>query len=104
MLNGEIGDYVTLARKDRNGEDWYVGGVTDENERTLDLPLDFLDPGKTYVAEVYRDGDGGGIDGDPHSIAIETREARKGDAWSIRIAAGGGFAVRFKAPGALPGS
>jgi alpha-glucosidase len=104
VLNGEIGDYVTLARKDRNGDDWYMGGVTDEKERTLDLSLDFLDPGKTYVAEVYRDGDGGGIDGDRHSIVIETREARREDAWSIRIAAGGGFAVRFKAPHALPGS
>ena len=51
------------------------------------------------MAEIYRDGDGGGIDGDRHAIAIETREARMGDAWSIRIAAGGGFAVRFKAPG-----
>ncbi len=104
VLNGEIGDYVTVARKDRNGEDWYVGGITDESERTLDLSLDFLDPGKTYVAEVYRDGDGGGIDGNRHAIAIETREARKGDSWSIRIAAGGGFAVRFKAPVASPGS
>jgi alpha-glucosidase len=104
VLNGEIGDYVTLARKDRNGDDWYMGGVTDEKERTLDLSLDFLDPGKTYVAEIYRDGDDGGIDGDRHAIAIETREARRGDAWSIRIAAGGGFAVRFKAPDALPGS
>ena len=98
VLNGEIGDYVTMARKDRGSDDWYVGAITDENARLLDVPLDFLEDGKTYAAQVYRDGDGGGIGGDRHAIAIEAREARRGDTWSIPAAAGGGFAIRFIAP------
>ena len=47
VLNGEVGDYATLARKDRNSDDWYIGSVTDENARTLSLPLDFLDADRT---------------------------------------------------------
>ena len=49
VLNGEVGDYVTFARKDRNSEDWYLGSVTDENARTLQVPLDFLDAGRSYT-------------------------------------------------------
>ena len=47
VLGGEVGDYVTIARKDRNSEDWYLGAVTDENARTLQIALDFLDAGKS---------------------------------------------------------
>ena len=52
VLNGEIGDYVTFARKDRNSDDWYLGAVTDENGRSLPVPLSFLDPGRAYIAEI----------------------------------------------------
>ncbi len=97
-LAGEVGDFVTIARKDRNSEDWFLGAVTDENARAIRIPLDFLDAGKTYTAEIYRDGDDADWSGNPQSIAIEKRQARKGDAWSIRLAAGGGLAIRFKAP------
>jgi alpha-glucosidase len=98
VLNGEVGDYVTMARKDRNSDDWYVGGVTDEQARELRIPLAFLDAGITYTAEIYRDGDGAGFDTNPHAIEIERRPARSTDIWPIRIAAGGGFAIRFVAP------
>ncbi|MGL4314825.1 MAG: glycoside hydrolase family 97 protein, partial [Sphingomonas sp.] len=57
VLNGEVGDYVTIARKEKGGNDWYLGAITDENARTLNVKLDFLDPGKTYTAQIYRDGD-----------------------------------------------
>jgi alpha-glucosidase len=98
VLNGEVGDYVTIARKDRNGDDWYVGGVTDEEAREVRVPLDFLDGGRAYTAEIYRDGDDAGFETNPHAIAIERRPARSTDTWPIRIAPGGGFAIRFKAP------
>ena len=98
VLNGEVGDYVTMARKDRDSDDWYVGAVTDEQARELRIPLAFLDAGKTYTAEIYRDGDGAGFDANPHAIAIERRSAHSTDTWPIRIAAGGGFAIRFVAP------
>jgi alpha-glucosidase len=99
VVAGEVGDFAAIARKDRNSEDWYLGAVTDENARELRIPLDFLDAGKSYTAEVYRDADDAGWDKDPQAIVIEKREARKGDAWSLRLAPGGGFAIRFKSPG-----
>jgi alpha-glucosidase len=50
VLNGEIGDYITVARKDRNSDNWFLGSVTDENARELEISLSFLDSGKTYMA------------------------------------------------------
>src|SRR3546814_8005781 len=56
VLDGEVGDYATIVRKDRKSDDWYLGSVTDEDARTLSISLSFLDPGRTYRAEIYRDG------------------------------------------------
>jgi hypothetical protein len=56
VLNGEIGDFVTIARKDRRSENWYLGAVSDEESRVLEVPLSFLTPGKRYRAQIYRDG------------------------------------------------
>jgi len=95
VLNGEVGDYVTFARRDRNSADWYIGSVTDENARTLTVPLSFLDEGKTYVAQIYRDGDGADWKTNPHAIAIETREVKRGDVLSLKLASGGGAAIRL---------
>jgi alpha-glucosidase len=99
VLNGEVGDYVTFARKDRNGDDWYVGSVTDENARTLDIHLDFLDPDRRYVAQIYRDGDTADWKTNPHAIAIETREVQRGDVLRLKLAPGGGEAIRLQAKG-----
>ena len=65
VLNGEVGDYVTIARKDRNSDDWYLGAITDEQPRTLRVSLDFLDAGRKYYATIYRDGKDAGFAGDP---------------------------------------
>lgn len=97
VLNGEIGDYVTIARKDRSSDDWYLGSVTDENPRTLEVKLDFLDEGRAYRAQIYRDGEGAGWNTHPHAIAIETREVKRGDTLSLPLASGGGAAIRFVA-------
>ena len=96
MLDGAVGDYAVIARKDRNSEDWYVGGVTDEEAREVTIPLGFLSPGKSYTATVYRDGD----DADyrtarRHSIVIDTRRVSAKDTLSVRMAPGGGFAVKL---------
>jgi len=95
VLNGEVGDYVTMARKDRAGPDWYLGAITDEQPRTLQVPLSFLDAGRRYYATIYRDGKDAGFAGDPASIEIETREVRRGDTLEMKLAAGGGQAVRL---------
>src|SRR5437762_14327984 len=56
VLAGKIGDYVIVARRERNGPSWYIGAITDEEGRTFDIPLSFLSPGRKYVAEIYADG------------------------------------------------
>ena len=100
VLNGEVGDYVTVARKDSASNDWYLGSITDEKARTLSVPLTFLDKGKTYTAEVYRDGDDATFETDKrHSIVIEKRQVRAGDTIELKLAPGGGQAIRFVAPG-----
>jgi len=97
MLNGEVGDYVTIARKDRNGEDWYLGSITDESPRNLSVPLNFLDPKRRYRATIYRDGKDAGYQGNPASVEIDTREVSSSDTLTLQLAPGGGQAIRFKA-------
>lgn len=95
-VNGEVGDYVTLVRKDRNSQDWYLGSVTDENARTLEVPLAFLTPGKHYVAQIYRDGDDAdGLTEKRFSFARDTREVTSTDTLTLTLARAGGAAVRF---------
>jgi len=96
VLNGEIGDYATIARKERGGEGWYVGAVGDENAHTVSFKLDFLTAGKRYKAEIYRDGDDADYRTDKrHSIVIENKVLTSTDSLTLRIAPGGGFAIRL---------
>lgn len=95
VLNGEVGDYATIVRKDRNGEDWYLGSVTDETARTLEAPLSFLDRNRSYVAEIYRDGAGAHYKDKPFAFVRETREVTRADTLTLRLGAGGGQAIRF---------
>ncbi|GAB3745641.1 glycoside hydrolase family 97 protein [Lysobacter olei] len=95
VLNGEVGDYVTMARQDRNSEDWYLGAMTDEHGRVLQVPLSFLAPGRTYQAQIYRDGDGAHWKKAPFKFARETRNVTSADTLTLRLAAGGGQAIRF---------
>lgn len=95
VLNGEIGDFVTIARKDRAGEDWYLGSLTDEHGRELQVPLGFLRPGRVYSAEIYRDGEGADWRSAPFAFAVEKREVRSSDTLRVRLAPGGGQAIRF---------
>ena len=101
VLNGEVGDYVTIARKDRRNDDWYLGAIGDEEARQSTVTLDFLDAGKTYTAEIYRDGPGADYRTTArHALAVERRSVRKGDTLTIALAPGGGEAIRFAAPAA----
>jgi len=99
VLAGEIGDFVVIARQQRGGADWYLGAITDENGRALEIPLSFLDPGRRYRAEIYRDGDGAHFERAPFEFAKETREVRSSDRLNLRLAPGGGQAIRFVALG-----
>jgi len=94
-LNGEVGDYATIVRKDRRSEDWYLGSVTDENARSLDVPLDFLDPARRYVAEIYRDADDADYRTNRFALVIESRPVKRGERLTLKLAPGGGAAIRF---------
>ena len=95
VLNGEVGDFVTIARKDRHSDNWYLGAITDEQGRELEVPLSFLDPGRTYTAQIYRDGDDAHWKTAPQDIVIEERQVTSTDTLSLRLAPGGGQAIRF---------
>jgi len=97
VLNGEVGDFVTIARKDRNSENWYLGAVTDEDGRTLSVPLSFLDSGRSYTAQIYRDGDKAHWSTAPGDIVIEERQVTSAETLGLRLAPGGGQAIRFVA-------
>ncbi len=96
MLNGEIGEYVTIARKQRSGEDWYVGSMTNEKRRDYDLPLNFLPKNKTYVAEIYRDADDADWKTSPLDYKIEKQLVTRDSIFSFHLAPGGGEAIRLK--------
>ena len=96
ILEGEVGDYVVTARKDRNSAEWYIGGGTDASERSVSLALDFLDPGKSYRAEIYRDAATAHFEGPTRfDIVVEQRDLTATDRLDLRMAPGGGFAVRL---------
>jgi alpha-glucosidase len=97
VLNGEVGDYATIARLDRNSDNWYIGSVTDENARTLDVVVDFLDAGRDYQAQIYRDADDADWRTNPHAIVIESRRVRRGEHLTLKLAPGGGEAIRLLA-------
>lgn len=94
-LDGVIGDYYIVARKDRDSDDWYVGAVSDENGRTVEIDLGFLPEHQHYQATIYRDSDDTHWHDNPESYAIDNQPVTHNDRLSIAIAPGGGFAVRL---------
>jgi alpha-glucosidase len=96
VLNAAIGDYVTIARRERGGPDWYLGSLTDEEPRVFQVPLDFLDPGVDYVASIYGDGPQADWETNPTSMNITRQRVNARTLFRIDLAAGGGMAVRFR--------
>lgn len=96
-LAGEVGDYVVQARKDWDSDDWYLGALTNEDGRTVELSLDFLEEGKSYTAQIYRDGEAAHWETNPYPIIIEEKAVTNADDMSLAMAPGGGAAIRFKA-------
>lgn len=96
VLDARIGDFVTIVRQERGGEDWYLGSITDEVGRTLEAPLSFLDRDKKYIAVIYRDADDADWKTNPTAYVIEKREVDANTVLPLRLAPGGGIAVRFR--------
>ena len=93
---GRIGDYVVVARQERGGPDWYVGAITDEEARTLELPLSFLPAGQRFLAEIYADGPGADWLTDPFPLAISERAVDAETTLTLDLAPGGGQAIRLR--------
>ncbi|MBT8272801.1 MAG: glycoside hydrolase family 97 catalytic domain-containing protein, partial [Bacteroidia bacterium] len=93
VLNGEVGDYVTIARKERQTGNWFLGCITDENERSLAIDFDFLDPESSYSVTLYRDGSNAHWNDNPTDIEIEAMTLTKGASLTLQLEAGGGAAM-----------
>lgn len=94
--NGEIGKYLTVARKERGGDAWFVGSLTDETARDITLSLDFLDTGATYRATIYEDGPGADYQGNPYPMTIRRERVNSQSVLSLKLARSGGAAIRIE--------
>ncbi len=93
VINGEIGDFITIAR--RSGNDWYIGSLTDEKPRSLDIPLKFLEAGK-YSAIIYSDGENADALTNPDPVKIDTISLTQTDIITARMVSGGGQAIKIQ--------
>jgi alpha-glucosidase len=93
--NGEIGKYVTVARKERNGDRWFIGSITNEEARIIDLPLSFLDAGCRYRAIIYEDGPDADYQTNPYPMTIRQLEVNSQDTLHLELARSGGVAIRI---------
>ena len=95
VLNAEIGEYLTIVRKDRNSDDWYLGSVTDENPRILTVKLDFLQPNLIYVAEIYADAEDAEWEDNPLAMTITKKLVKQNTTLDLCLVPGGGQAIRI---------
>ncbi len=95
-LEAEPGDYVTVARKTKGKETWFLGAITDENARSSEVKLDFLTPGKKYKAIVYADATNAHWKNNPIAYQIKTMTVTSKSKLKLILAAGGGTAVSFE--------
>ena len=94
-LLAEPGEYVVVARQGKKKGQWFCGGVTDDNARTLEVPMNFLEPGKTYEATIYADAADADYKQNPQAYTIEKRTVTADDVLAMSMARGGGFAISF---------
>jgi alpha-glucosidase len=94
--NGEIGKYITTVRKERGGDRWFIGSITNEEARDINIALDFLDEGATYRAVIYEDGPNADYERNPYEMTIRQINVNKGDTLHLRLARSGGAAIRIE--------
>ena len=92
-LEAEPADYITVARKAKGTDNWFVGGKCDENGHKTQIKLDFLDKGKKYDCTIYADAKDAHYEKNPKAFTITKRVVKQGDVLKINEAPGGGFAV-----------
>jgi len=95
VLNGEVGDYVTIARQERGTDNWFVGSITDENARDIEFKCNFLTPSVTYEATLYIDGENAHWNDNPLAYKIEKRTIDSASILKLKLAPGGGAAIKI---------
>lgn len=95
VLNAEIGNFITITRRERNSDKWFLGSITDENERAIEVPLNFLDGEKEYTATIYHDDEETHWDKNPTAYKIDKTTVNSSDTLKLKLAAGGGTAISF---------
>ncbi|MFN3968827.1 glycoside hydrolase family 97 protein [Flavobacterium sp.] len=94
-IEAEPGDYLTIARKDKKSENWFLGAISDENARNTEIKLDFLSPNKKYKAIIYQDGKTAHWEKNPINYEIKTMTVTSKSKLKLVLAAGGGTAISF---------
>ena len=95
VLNGEIENYLTIARKDRQSNDWYIGSITNQNSRSFQITLSFLEEG-SYQASIYSDSKKTDLVKKPSLYDFTKKVFTRRDTLKINISAGGGAAIQLK--------
>jgi CHAT domain-containing protein len=93
ILEAEPGDYVTIARKEKGKDNWFIGAITDENARNTTITLGFLTKGKKYEATVYSDAPGANWKTNPEAYAIRKIIVNNSSKLELSLAPGGGTAI-----------
>lgn len=96
VVDAAIGEHVTIARQQRNSENWYVGTITNEDPRSVSIPLDFLDDNKEYNATIYGDAEGASYKDNPTAYQIQKTKVNKATVLDMKLGAGGGAAICIK--------
>jgi hypothetical protein len=96
ILEAEPGDYITIARKAKNKNEWFVGGISDENIRTTSINFNFLPKGKEYVATIYADGNDASYDKNPQSYTVKKVLINSTSKLNQKLATSGGVAISIK--------
>ncbi|BBE16070.1 alpha-glucosidase [Aquipluma nitroreducens] len=97
VINAEIGEYLTIARKEKDTDNWALGSITNEEKRNFEVPLTFLNEGVQYQAFIYADGENAHWDKNPLDYSIRNKYVTSKSVLKIKLAEGGGQAIFFKA-------
>lgn len=95
LIDGKIGDFCIFARQGRASDNWYIGGITDEEAREVTIPLSMLENGKNYSMTLYRDAEDADWLSRPYAYNIEERKVSATDTLHVKMASGGGFAIEL---------
>ena len=95
VVNGEIGDFVTIVRQEKGTGNWFIGSITDENARNLSFPLDFLESDQEYEAIIYEDGENAHWNENPTDLNIKKIIVTQNSEIKLKLAPGGGAAINI---------